>query len=98
MKSYLNVAVKTAAIVTSSSILDTSSFAHYARLRNENGNCAWIPATTADHNLTWLQIDSGNVTNLSAVALEISGQSPTSSCIAKLARTGKRMKILFLNV
>ena len=98
MKSYLNVAVKTEAIVTSSSILDTSFFPHYARLRNENGKWAWIPATTADHNSTWLQIDLGNVSNLSAVASQgsCSGDQWTKSYVImyrKLARTGKRMEI-----
>ena len=56
--------------MTSSSILDTSSFPHYARLRNQNGSCAWILAKTADRNSSWLQIDVGNPTSVSAVATQ----------------------------
>ena len=56
--------------MTSSSILDTSSFPHCARLRNQNGNCAWILAKTADRNSSWLQIDLGNLTNVSTVATQ----------------------------
>ena len=56
--------------MTSSSILDTSSFPHYARLRNQNGNCAWVPAKTANRNSSWLQIDMGVLISVSAVATQ----------------------------
>ena len=81
--------------MTSSSILDNSSFPHYARLRNQNGrNCEWIPATSADHNSTWLQIDLGNVTNVSAVATQgsCSGDQWTKSYVIIYSKNGEDWK------
>jgi hypothetical protein len=57
-------------VMTSSTILDATSLPHFARLRNQLGGCAWIPATTADRNSSWLQVDFGSVTNVSAVATQ----------------------------
>ena len=56
--------------MTSSTILDASSLPHFGRLRNQLGGCAWIPATTADGNSSWLQVDFGSLTNVSAVATQ----------------------------
>ena len=76
--------------MTSSSILDNSSFPHYARLRNQNGKCAWIPAKTADRNSSWLQIDLGDVTNVSAVATQgsCSGDQWTKSYVITYSKDG----------
>ena len=76
--------------MTSSSILDTSSFPHYARLRNQNGNCAWLPANTADRNSSWVQIDLDNQTNVSAVATQgsCSGDQWTKSYVIMYSRNG----------
>ncbi|CAB4019949.1 Hypothetical predicted protein [Paramuricea clavata] len=54
--------------MTSSTILDAISLPHFARLRNQLGGCAWIPAKNADRNSFWLQVDLGSLTNVSAVA------------------------------
>ena len=80
--------------MASSSILDNSSFPHYARLRNQNGNCAWIPATTADQQPSWLQIDMGNVTNVSAVATQgsCSGDQWTKSYVIMYSSNGEDWK------
>ena len=76
--------------MASSSILDTNSFPHYARLRNQNGNCAWLPANTADRNSSWLQIDLGNLTRVSAVATQgsCSGDQWTKSYVITYSKNG----------
>jgi hypothetical protein len=68
----------------SSTILNVSSLPHFARLRNQlGGGCAWIPATTADRNSSWLQVDLGSLTNVSAVATQgsCSGNKWTKSYV-----------------
>ena len=79
--------------MTSSSILDTSSFPHYARLRNQSGNCAWIPAKT-DVASPWIQIDIGKLTNVSAVATQgsCSGNQWTKSYVIMYSKNGEDWK------
>ena len=50
--------------MTSSTILNASSLPHFARLRNQLGGCAWVPAKITQFNL-------GNLTNMSVVATKI---------------------------
>lgn len=56
--------------MTSSTILSATTLPHFARLRNQLGGCAWVPANTADRNSSWLQIDLGILINVSAVATQ----------------------------
>ena len=81
--------------MTSSSILATSSFSHYARLRNQNGNCAWVPAKTANRNSSWLQIDMGVLTIVSAVATQgsCSGDQWTKSYVVLYSNNSVDWKV-----
>ena len=54
----------------SSTVMNASSLPHFGRLRNQLGDCACIPATTADSNSSWLQVDLGSLTKVSAVATQ----------------------------
>ena len=75
--------------MTSSTILNASSLPHFARLRNQLGGCAWIPAT-ADRNSSWLQVDLGSLTNVSAVATQgsCSGNQWTKSYVITYSENG----------
>ena len=75
-------------------ILNASSFPHFGRLRNQLGDCAWIPATSADKSPSWLQVDLGNLTNVSAVATQGSclGDQWTKSYVIKYSKSGVNWK------
>ena len=70
--------------------MNASSLPHFGRLRNQLGGCAWIPATTADSNSSWLQVDLGSLTNVSAVATQgsCSGDQWTKSYVIKYSENG----------
>ena len=74
----------------SSTILNASSLPHFGRLRKQLGRCAWIPATSADRNSSWLQVDLGTLTNVSAVATQgsCSGDQWTKSYVIKYSENG----------
>ena len=76
--------------MTSSTILNANSLPHFGRLRNQLGVCAWIPATTANRNSSWLQVDLGNLTHVSAVATQgsCSGDQWTKSYVIMYSENG----------
>ena len=78
----------------SSTILNASFLPHFGRLRNQLGGCAWIPATSADNNSSWLQVDLGNLTNVSAVATQgsCSGDQWTKSYVITYSKGGVHWK------
>ena len=82
------------AAMMSSTILNASSLPHFGRLRNQLGDCAWIPATAADNQSSWLQVDLGSLIKMSAVATQgsCSGDQWTESFVITYSKNGEDWK------
>ena len=56
--------------MTASSFWSSSYQPQYARLNKNPGGCAWLTASGKDPKKSWLQVDFGNKTIVTAVATQ----------------------------